>query len=187
MLKTPSNVELITDTLATPFSADRTDDSRSTSDDLEVRSIVVAKQLVDVVQSMASPQWMVRLFRDLLCDRADGSDTKKTDELKLAESMAQCQRIVDVLIHAFLLLERTGTEAVGGWRMNRAWEDDVQGIMSTLAVFGEVQPNLLAPYLHILLPLLKADNGLAKAGAFCLLVANIVARTSGLSRTEKRR
>jgi hypothetical protein len=182
-MKTPSSGERIMNTHTTPTSADRTDDSRSTSDDLETRSIVVAKQLVDVVQSVASPQWMVGLFRDLLCSRADGSDSKKSDELKRAESIAQCQRIVDVLIHAFLLLERTGTDVVGGWRMGRTWEEDVLGIMSTLAVFSEVQPTLLVSYVHIFLPLLKADNGLANEGPFCLLVANIVARTVSLSTT----
>lgn len=124
-------------------------------------SYETAKQMVEVVKTSRSPEYLTTLVKDLLFGFGEGDKSSKATARKERQFIAQkhCSTIVTALIEQLITYEELRANQD---TMIVAPEPHLVALISTLGVFAEASPGLLLKDLDILLPYLKADNSVKK-------------------------
>jgi len=144
-----------------------------------VRPCETAKQMVEVVKNSRSPEYLTTLVKELLFGFAEGDKSSKAAARKQRQIIAQnhCCSIVTSLIEQLIVFEEM--------RANQDTPEGASGphlvaLISTLGVFAEASPDLLLKDLDVLLPYLKADNGVKKESEALIVffVCKILCRLS---------
>ena len=122
-------------------------------------SSAAARQMVEVVAWLGSSDFLTKVVKELLFGLSEIDKDKKAAERRKRRTAAQgrCNRIVAALIEYLLQFE----EGRGNLDKNHAGRH-LAAIVCTIGVFADAYPSLLVQHLDVLLPYLKADNGLRK-------------------------
>jgi len=125
-------------------------------------SFETAKQMIEVVTiSPGSQESLACLVKEMLCGFNEGDKAKKVCERKVRQKATRnhCSNIVSYLFEELLSFE----EKRAASKNQSAAGPRLVHLLTTISVFTDASPTLLLKHIDILLPYLKADNGLEPA------------------------
>ena len=118
-----------------------------------VATEATAKQMIGVLATASSWEWMVQLVRGVLHGKAEGDEAKKVLKARREGALVQCERLVAELVNLLLTCEEERKLSV----LN---SDGVRVVaaIGAIAVFCEAHPPFLTKHLSVLLPYLKVSQ-----------------------------
>lgn len=123
---------------------------------LQDRSEIAAEQMVEVVKAADTGEHLTVLFRDLASGETDADKGRKTSMRRKRRILEEshCSMLVDAIFEILLSMEEKRSNRQG------ATAKDVVAVMRTIGVFTSISPMDVHRHLDMLLPYLKADNGM---------------------------
>ena len=124
---------------------------------LQDRSEVAAEQMLEVVKAADTGDHLTTLFRDLLSGESDADKGRKTSTRRKRRVLdeSHCSMLVGAIFEILLRVEEKRASSQG------ATSKDVVAVMRTIGVFSTISPVDVHRHLDMLLPYLKADNGMS--------------------------
>lgn len=126
---------------------------------VQLRSDIAAEQMMEVVQGEGTgtnlESVLMSLLKDFSGTLANNNSRKQSESRKRREGGEnQCSQIVNSLFELLLVLDeqRSIRQHVGC---------DISATLATIAVFASICPNALLKHFDLILPYLKADNGVS--------------------------
>jgi HEAT repeat associated with sister chromatid cohesion len=125
---------------------------------MQLRSDIAAEQMMEVVQAEGTGVHLESVLMSLLKDFSgtlESSGRKQSESRKRREGGEnQCSQLVNSLFELLLVLDeqRDIRQHVGR---------DISATLTTIAVFANICPHALLKHFDLILPYLKADNGVS--------------------------
>lgn len=160
-------------------------ETNSKKENYNTRLRKASKQMIDVISSSKSTDFLEILVKDLLFGISGGKLKKmKENAVKLKFAQTHCNHLVDAIMEELLEFEEKRSVLASKSQQNLKKKVDegqmLVAIISTLGAFCEASPSLVAKHLDVFLPYLKADNGLSKEDessviySICRMITRVV-------------